>query len=203
MALTELDSGPGYTIVLDDEAQTSVPYVAEDHENGDRNHGFFDLADRPDLAETITEARRSAGMMRALKVINAVGSRFRTIGCECGLFKRDPPAFGKDRYIGSYISVTFRDTDLNTAHRIEALARAMLARVTIENTEHVIFYEITVMPLRKLFGQTGRFEMHVNAIGLGASDEEAWAAFGTACNGIAHAFEQINELAEDDPLFAA
>jgi hypothetical protein len=203
MAYKVLEQGPGYTIAIDDEAHSSVPYSPADRDDGNRNHGFIDLADRPELAADIPEAQRSPNMVRALEVINAVGSRFRTIGCECGMFSHEQPVQGFDRYIGSYIAVTFRDVAANTAERIERLAKAMVARISFENAEHMVGYEITVTPLRHLFGQADRFELHVNAIGHGASDEEAWAAFGTACIGIANAFEALNELPVDDPLFAA
>lgn len=203
MAYKVLEQGPGYTIAIDDEAHSSVPYGPADRDDGNRNHGFVDLAGRPELVAGIPEAQRSPSMARALEVINAVGSQFRTVGCECGLFHHERPVHGCDRYIGSYIAITFRDVAANTAERIERLAKAMVARIAFENPDHLVTYEITVTPLRHLFGQRDRFELHVNAMGHGASDDGAWSAFGTACSGIANAFEALNKLPEDDPLFSA
>lgn len=201
MAYTIIEQGDGYTIARDSEAHSTVPYAPRDRESGNRNYGFVDLADRPELAAEIPEAQRSAGLLRLLQTVNSFGSQFRTLGCECGLFPKDPPQLGYDRYIGSYIAITFREPELNSAERIESLARLMLARVAVEDTSHRISYEITVTPLRGLFGLAGCFELHVNALGYGRSDEEAWAAFDTACKGVAHAFDQLNVLQHDDPVF--
>jgi len=194
--------GPGYTIARDDEAHSGVPYGPADRADGDRNHGFINLADRPDLAESIPEAQRSAGLVRLLQAVNKLGSAFLTVGCECGLFSRETAVDGEpDRYIGSYIAIAFRSPEFNTAERISELARYVLSRIAGSPT-HNIGFEITITPLRTFFGHEGCCEMHTNALGYGHTDEQAWEAFGFACCALAAAIDQVNDLPADDPLFA-
>lgn len=198
MAFTIITQGPGYTIARDDEAHSGVPYGPADRPNGDRNHGFLDIVDKPELAAQIPEAQRSAGLLRLLQVVNAPGSAFLTLGCECGVFPREGAAPGEpDRYVGSYVAIAFRDPALNTPDRIYELVRAVIGR-TKGSEVHSYGYEVTITPLRTFFGHRGCFEMHTNAIGNGGTDEEAWDAFGAACAALADAFELVNALSDEE-----
>lgn len=202
MSYTIIAQGPGYTIARDDEAHSGVPYGPADRDDGRRNHGFVDLVNRPDLARTIPEAQRSTGLVRLLQAVNKPGSALLTVGCECGLFPREAAADGEpDRYVGSYIAIAFRVPEFNTAERICELARYVLGRITGDPTHHIGF-EITITPLRTFFGHEGCFEMHTNALGYGRTDEQAWEAFGFACCALTAAIDRVNDLPDDDPLFA-
>lgn len=201
MALTIIAQGPGYTIARDDEAHSSVPYGPVDHQDGNRNYGFIDLTDKPELATRVPEAQRSAGLVRLVQALNKPGSRFLSLGCECGLFYREPaPDEEPDRYVGSYVAVAFRAPEFNSADRIFKLANSVLQR-TEGSPNHHIGFEITITPLRSFFGHDGCFEMHTNALGYGRSDERAWEAFGFACHALAAAFDHLNGLPDDDELF--
>jgi hypothetical protein len=203
MAYTILAQGPGYTVAQDDEVHSSIPYAAVDRENGDRNHGFVDLVDRPELAADIPEAGRSAGLRTLLETVNGVGSPLMTLGCECGVFLREPESDqAPDRYIGSYVAIAFRVAGMNTAARIYELARAVLGRTAGSEAHHYTF-EITITPLRALFGHAGCFEMHTNALGYGRDDAQAWAAFDAACLALSTAVEGVLALPRDDALFQA
>ncbi|WP_375398921.1 hypothetical protein [uncultured Sphingomonas sp.] len=137
-----------------------------------------------------------------LETLNAVGSPLMTLGCECGVFRREPESEGEpDRYVGSYVAIAFRKPALNTAERIYELTRGVLARTAGSDSHHYTF-EITVTPLRTFFGHAKCFEMHVNALGYGSDDAQAWAAFGAACMAIAAAVEGVIALPPDDALFA-
>lgn len=201
MAYTILAQGPGYTVAQDDEAHSSIPYGAVDRENGDRNHGYVDLVDRPELAAEIPEAKRSVGLRTLLETVNRPGSPFMTLGCECGVFHREAEsAEAPDRYIGSYVAIAFRAAGMNTAARIYELARAVLGRTAGSDAHHYTF-EITITPLRTFFGNAGCFEMHTNAIGYGRDDAQAWAAFDAACLALSSAVEGVIALPRDDALF--
>jgi hypothetical protein len=201
MACTILAQGPGYTIARDNEAHSSVPYGPADRDDGNRNHGFVDLVDRPDLAGSIPEAQRSAELVRLLQAVNKPGSTFLSLGCECGVFRQETESDdGYDRYVGSYIAIAFRLPELNTAERIHDLASYVLGRISGSRSHHIGF-EITITPLRMFFGRTGCFEMHTNALGYGRTDEQAWDAFGFACSALAAAIDQVNNLPDDDTLF--
>lgn len=141
-------------------------------------------------------------MRTLLETLNAVGSPLMTLGCECGVFRREPESEGEpDRYVGSYVAIAFRKPALNTAERIYELTRGVLARTAGSDSHHYTF-EITVTPLRTFFGHAKCFEMHVNALGYGSDDAQAWAAFGAACMAIAAAVEGVIALPPDDALFA-
>lgn len=201
MAYTILAQGPGYTVAQDDEAHSSIPYGVADSGNGDRNHGFVDLVDRPELAADIPEAKRSTGLRTLLETVNRPGSPFMTLGCECGLFPLDADSAGAlDRYVGSYVSIAFRAGELNTAARIYELTRAVLGRTVGSDTHHYTF-EITITPLRTFFGNVDCFEMHTNALGYGRDDAQAWVAFDAACMALSTAFEGVISLPRDDALF--
>lgn len=203
MTYTILAQGPGYTVAQDDEAHSSIPYGTVDRENGDRNHGFVDLADRPELAAEIPEAKRSAGLRTLLERVNRPGSPFMTLGCECGVFNREPESDdAPDRYIGSYVAISFREPAMNTAPRIYELTRAVLGRTPGSETHHYNF-EVTITPLRTFFGNAGCFEMHINALGYGRDDAQAWAAFDAACLALSTAVDGVIALPPDDALFAS
>jgi hypothetical protein len=191
--------GPGFSLATDDTPKTEVPYPAVDRADGNRNAGFVSLVNRPELAETIHEAQRSPGLLALLKEVNRIGSRFLTTGCECGVFMHEPGS-DPDRYVGSYIAICFRDPALNSAERIYELARQMIMR-TPAPEGHNIAFEITTIPLKGFFSHDGCFELHVNAIGHGNNDYEAWAAFSGACRSLATAFSALYNLPIDDPLF--
>ena len=88
MVDTIVMQGPGYTIARTDDVGTAVPYGGFDRPDGERNHGFIDLRDRPEVAASIPEAQDSNGMQAILLALNARGSRFMSLGCARGLFPR-------------------------------------------------------------------------------------------------------------------
>src|SRR5713101_5473039 len=83
--------GPGYTIARTETTETAIPYGAVDRPNGRRNHGFIDLRNYPERAVVVPEAQDSVGMQAILQAVNAPGFRFMSLGCERGLFLRQPP----------------------------------------------------------------------------------------------------------------
>ncbi|NHN84975.1 hypothetical protein GOB93_10015 [Acetobacter musti] len=201
MATTIVTQGQGYTIARSDEAHSAVPYRPSGFGGGNKNHGYFDLVDRPELAAFIPEAQRSAGLLRLLQTVNKRGSAFLTCGCECGLVARETVASDEpDRYVGSYIAIAFRQPERNTPDRICDLARSLLSRVT-GSAEHHISFELTLVPLLDFFGHGRCCILHVNASGFGHTDQQAWGAFDFACAALATATDQLNALPENAPLF--
>ncbi|GBR01804.1 hypothetical protein [Acetobacter oeni] len=201
MATTIITQGQGYTIARSDEAHSTVPYKPSGYGGRSRNHGYVDLVDQPELATFIPEAQRSAGLLRLLQTVNKRGSSFLTCGCECGLVRRKTPApDGSDRYIGSYIAIAFRQPDRNTPDRIYKLAQALLGHINGSQKHHISF-EITLVPLLDFFGHGRCCILHINASGAGHTDQQAWSAFDFACNSLATATDQLNELPESTPLF--
>jgi hypothetical protein len=85
MRETILFQEPGVTIAFDPTAHTLAPYGHSVRPNGDINHGFTDLRDRPELVSSIPEAQASPGLQGILVALNRGGSRFMSLGCLRGL----------------------------------------------------------------------------------------------------------------------
>lgn len=86
MSVTIIAQGPGYTIARTDDAGTTIPYGEVDRPDGQRNYGFIDLRDHPELATAIPEAQDSVGMQAILRALNAPGFRFLSLRCARALF---------------------------------------------------------------------------------------------------------------------
>src|SRR3546814_6204301 len=70
--------GPGYTIAESDKASGMVPYHAVVRANGEQNHGFIDIRDRPELVSLIPELQKSDGFAELVRSVNEHGSPFMT-----------------------------------------------------------------------------------------------------------------------------
>lgn len=171
MAATIIMQGPGFTIAQTDEAGTAVPYGAVDRPSGDRNYGFIDLRDRPELAITVPEAHDSIGMQEVLRALNARDFRFMSLGCARGLFPRQDAQAGEPTYLcGGYIQVAYRDSALNTdPGRFVALSQVIL-RGIFPSDEHHFSFEMIVEPLRGFFGDADRHALMIKPHGYGDSE---------------------------------
>ena len=196
MADEILKQGRGYMISQSDIAATAVPYGPADREDGDRNYGFVDLRDQPDLVDEIPEAKKSDGLAELLRAINAPGSALMSIGCECGAFSQEAAQEGgPTRYIGSYVAITFRDPGRNSEPKaLIDLARAILGRVRIDE-RHIVTFEMILEPLKHFFGRSGCFELLVKPAGRGRCDQEAWEAFDHVTFATAAAIRRLQEEA--------
>jgi hypothetical protein len=199
MTDTILESGQGFVIALSDIAVSAVPYRAEDRDDGQRNHGFIDIVDHPELAVSIPEAQKSPGLLSLLKAINAQDSAFFSIGCECGMFSRDAKENEPDRYVGSYIAIAYRQPEYNKPERLKELAIEILER--FGPIEHIVNFEMIIEPLKSFFGKEGIYELNIRIFSYGKSDEEAWTGFDAAGKRAAVVFYEINSLPDSHPLF--
>jgi hypothetical protein len=190
-----LHQGPGYTIAISDVPMLGVPYRAEDREDGDRNHGFIDLRDNPDLVLTIPEAEKNLGLAAVLRAVNAQSTPFMTVGCECGLFEESnsPP------YVGSYIGIAFREADSNqNPSNFERLAISVLRRVNIAPPEgQVCWFEFIIEPLRRFYGAPNCFHLVLKMLGSGPTPDTAWAALTHAGKATATSLTAYAEHGED------
>ena len=189
-----VEQGQGYVIALSDEATTSVPYVSSDRQDGDRNYGFVDLRDQPDLVEQIPEAKKSEGLADLLRAINSKNSLLMSIGCECGLFYQEVGQDGDPNcYIGSYVDITYRNSDtIRDSQPLIDLARLLLDQVRLD-TPLLIRFDMIVEPIRHFFGQPNRFALQLRPIGFGQSEPEAWEAFDLATFALAMAVRRFHE----------
>ncbi len=194
MAMTILHQGPGYTIAQEDVVHTAVPYGPVGHEDGDLNHGFVDLRDRPDWAASVPEAQRHPGFVALLVAVNEPGSCLMSIGCECSLFEVTPATEGGFTcYVGSYIDVIFRDPARGaSAGGLVDLARALVRGVPVSREHHCCF-EMIVQPLGAFFDVEGGHAPQLKSLGYGSSSDEAWAAFDHATFALAAAIRGLNQ----------
>jgi hypothetical protein len=198
--VTVVHEGNGYRIERSEGYGAPVPYGPEDHPDGDRNHGFIDLRDRPDLVAQIPEAQKSEGLAEFLRAINEPGSPLMSIGCECGLFKvESPQEGGPTEYVGGYIDLTFRDPFRNRdAEALVDLAVKIWRRVQMTN-EHHAQYAFIVERLVDFFGMPGRYSLMVKPVGYGRSPEQAWRAFSYAASALGAAVRGLPRKARRGP----
>jgi len=184
--ITTVEEGPGWSIEVDDEPHTLVPYHACDHEDGRRNHGFTDIRDHPELADHIPELVGRRGLAELVKAVSEPGSALMSIGSECGLFEvDDPEPGGPTCYLGSYVDITYRDPSRNASpSTLVELARTLLGSVAVSEEHHFAFH-MTVEPLRGFWGLPGRYSLMVKTAGFGRSEEQALRALDHAASAIA------------------
>lgn len=83
-----------------------IPYPAEDHPHGSRNHGYLALKGRPELCSQVSEAQDDPKLVIALKRLNAWSTAFYTSGCEKCSNERE----GHARPIG-YVEFVFNSVN--------------------------------------------------------------------------------------------
>jgi hypothetical protein len=173
-----LYQGPGYTIVCDSTAGTLVPYFYAERPDGNINYGFFDLRDNPAAVDAIPEADKVPGLAKFLRAVASL----MTSACEAHVFDRgadhDPP---EQRFQGgSYVVIEYRDLDkCRDPDRYVKLAGYVLHGVA-PTDGHIVGYEFVIEPLKTFFGHDGCFALEAKGIGMGASEDEAWAALDYA-----------------------
>lgn len=185
--------GAGWTIARTDHANTAIPYGGVDRPDGQRNHGFIELNDRPELATAIPEAQDSIGMLAILQALAAPGFRFMSLGCARGLFPRHDAKPGEPTYLyGGYVQVAYRDSALNTnPDRFVALSQRILRGIGPSVEHHTIGFEMIVEPLRSFFGAADCYALIVKPLGYGNSEGAALAAWEHAATAVAAVFIQL------------
>lgn len=172
-----------------------VPYKAEDREDGNRNHGFVDLRDNPELVSSIPEAGKNSGLAAVLSSVNAQGAPLMTVGCECAIFEES----GYPPYVGSYIGIAFRESDSNlNPAAFERLAISVLRRVRIAPPEgQICSFELIIEPLRNFFGSRNCFHIILKMLGSGPTPDAAWAALTHLGEATAASLTAYAERGED------
>ena len=184
-----VQEGPGFVIVQTDHWGPAVPYPGFEHEDGDRNHGFTDLRDRPDLVASIPEAQKSMGLAALLRAINEPCSPLMSLGCECAYFDQEG-------YVGGYIDVTFRDPRRNADPKaLIGLATSILTGVP-GNEVHYMSFAMVVEPLKLFFNLPGRYGLMMKPQGHGRLAADAWRAFDHAALALAGA---VRSIVKTDP----
>lgn len=178
---------PGVTIAYDDHTGALAPYGPSVRPNGDLNHGFFDLRDRPELIEQIPEVAASPGFQKLLVAINRHGSSLMSLGCERGFFDGSQAAL--PRYVGSYTTIVFRDLERNRSKEdLVELAHAIWRDFKNQpdpGEDRFISIEMIVEPLKYLFHVNDALSLNLKIIAHGRDDTNAaetweWAASGFA-----------------------
>jgi hypothetical protein len=191
---TILFQEPGVTIAYDDQAHTLAPYGRSVRPNGDVNHGFTDLRDRPELVSVIPEARDEPGLQNILLALNRKGSHMMSLGCERGLpLTREsatPPIS-----IKSYTTVVFRDLEANQAkENLIALAHDIWNRfkqTPAPGVDRVVELELVVEPLKALFHIHDAFALDLGLVSHGRSEEEAKETYEWLASSVAAAIDLI------------
>jgi hypothetical protein len=184
--------GPGYSITQTDEAEVSIPYVPQDRSDGNRNYGFRDLRDHPELVSEIPEARNSPGMQAILRALNSSDSSLMSLGCERTVH-RLPEATGDDPsfVVVSYIGVAYRNLAQSAEpDNLIEVAKELLPGI-LGAGGHLLRFNFTVEPLRSFFGDDGRFALMIKPFGYGDSPDVAEAAWNYAAQKLADALARL------------
>jgi hypothetical protein len=178
MVDTILVEGPGFTIAQSDLAETLVPYGPADREDGNRNYGWIDLRDRPNLVSSIPEAQKSAGLSALLSAIADPSSAVMSGACDCHAFDHTRDTAGEPGWlVGGYVEIMFKDSDRNRKPvEFDELARFLLSGISGSDQHHVA-YEFIIEPLKSFFGAAGCYGLMAKALGVGIDEDASWAAF--------------------------
>jgi hypothetical protein len=175
---TILFQEPGVTIAFDDQAHTLAPYGRSVRPNGDINHGFADLRDRPEMVHFIPEAQPSPGLQGVLVALNRKESRFMSLGCLRGLpCKTNSPAWPLS--LKSSATMVFRNLSANESkENLITLAHDIWGnfKVGYSSARYPTTLELVVEPLKALFHLGQAFCLDLGMVGYGRSEEEAAAA---------------------------
>ncbi len=194
MTDTILFQEPGVTIAYDDQAHTLAPYGRSVRPDGDVNHGFIDLRDRPELVHSIPEANASPGLQKILVALNRKGSRFMSLGCERGVFFENNAA-NWPVSIGSYTTVVFRDFEANRSKEdFVALSRSIWKDFKPKSSERPVLLELIVEPLKALFHVTPAFSLELKLIALGRSESEANDTFEWLAASISEVIDRLAQV---------
>jgi hypothetical protein len=192
-----LYQGPGYTIARGGKAGTLVPYGYAERPDGQINHGFFDLRDNPDAVDAIPEAAKVPGLAKLLRAAAAHES-IMTSACEAHVFDRgadyDPP---EQRFQGgSFVVIEYREVDkCCDPERYVNLAGFILHGVA-PTEDHVVGYDFVIEPLKTFFGHDGCFALQAKGLGMGVTEDAAWAALNYAMGAMADAIARKPETPE-------
>lgn len=168
---------PGVTIAFDPKRGGMAPYPPAARPDGSVNRGFIDLRENPELARSIPEAQGSPAFQDLLVALN--GSRFMSYGCERGLFQSNDLSLPV--YIGSYVSVAFRDLEANRSKdNLVALAKSIadkFKRRPAPAEERVISLELIIEPVKVLFHLDDAFSLMMKLLAYGRDETEAKSTF--------------------------
>ncbi|QOZ45523.1 hypothetical protein XH89_20065 [Bradyrhizobium sp. CCBAU 53340] len=173
---------PGIIIAYDDETgpRGLAPYFPNHRPDGSINHGFVDLADKPELVKTIPEVADSPAYQELLIAINRPGSTIMSIGCERGSFESSYSHL--PRQVSSYTDVVLRDLEQNgskdaligVAHRIAAAFKE-----EVEGQAQILPHEIQLIVerLKLLFDIDQPWALNIKLFAYGRNEAEAFDHF--------------------------
>ena len=170
-----LKRGDWWVIGQSDLCSTTIPYRFEERQDGNINHGFIDLRESPELAETIPEAKKSDGLLKLIKTVAQTNSPLMTSACECTIFdtgRKDYPYSAN-----GFVFVCFK-SEIENANKQNLLNLAGNIIEHLEFTEVIeVNYEFTVEPLLNFFGFKNCFVLELKTIGYGLHAQYAWDNF--------------------------
>jgi hypothetical protein len=190
MSEQTLSTGPGYRIIMLDQALGAVPYPAETRADGN-NFGYVDLIDHPERVNLVMEAREWSGIARLLKALNAVGSPFLSTASACE-FVHVPGSPGEPEIVvAAYVGIAFRSPTMNHPNRHQRLAEALALRLS-KPPQPFVSIDLVVAPLTHFFGIRGCFELEMRIQAWGHGKDDAQVCFDAVATRIATGIQDIN-----------
>jgi len=183
---------PGVTIAFDPVAHTMAPYWSQERTNS-TNHGFADLRDRPELADSIPEVQANPALRNLIVALNRKGSRFMSIGCDRGPpFKKESDDFPVS--IASYTTVAFRDLQANRSKNdLMALAYSIWEKFKPRSSIRPVLLELSIEPLKYLWDLNDAFALDLRMLALGRDEADAIANFEWLAPEIATVIDSLGQ----------
>jgi hypothetical protein len=161
------------------EAGIGIPYPAEEHPGGDRNHGYFDLKRSAELIETVPELHNFPELLSLVRELNHRRSIVRSLGCAKSFDPSNEPFFG--RKLTSFVRFCFEILQWNCNrenYRMLFDSFESSQREAVPSLSDLVAVEFDVDPAYFRDHKINGWAMTVWNSGLGRDDSEARQTWG-------------------------
>ena len=148
---------------------TMVPRPRNSRPDGSIDYGWLDLRDRPDLVDSVPEARKHEALAELLRAV-AVSPDWLSIGCECTVNER-----GDHWTATCNVDLTGRHEDQPSSFEdVKGLTNAIVSGLRNTPPGMACGYVMEIAPLKLFFAhRTGAHALTVWISGSGPDEETA------------------------------
>ncbi len=182
MAEEVLERGDTYRIYTTDAQALAVPYLPMTDMHKRKDHGYFDLRDKPEAVAKIAEAQGQPGLTVFLEQVNAAGKGLMSVACSVEAAKVRSGAAapeGEDAptdFIDSTVDITFRTSELANGENMLVVARRLMELRAAQPGEWAS-YDLGIRPFKSLFGVNNLAGINIRIRAMGTSEAQAWENF--------------------------
>jgi hypothetical protein len=165
------------TIYIEENWGPAIPYVAEDHNDGNCNHGYKQLKGDPSAISQIPEVLEWPEFEKFLQTINQADSPIESVGCEKGFFPVENQKHAKVQ-LGSWVGIIYSDYALNEEPKNLLKLANIIASSLKGSEEWWASIELGLERLKKLENCQFPWGLQVRIVNFGRDEDEArkyWA----------------------------